>query len=208
MHPARAVGGDFYDFFLIDHDRVFFTIGDVSDKGVPSALFMAVVRTVLRATMHRTGRITYCDGGHEPPIIIRSNGRPELVDKVGGVALGCLEGMTYRCGELQLEPGDLLLLYTDGITEAMDASEDFFSRSRLLTTLGEIGAAGGPEGVTHQLLMAVEAFRGQAPQADDITLIALRYRGAVAPSAGREGHGSAEGSSSPAAGRQSFVSWT
>jgi phosphoserine phosphatase RsbU/P len=213
MEPARAVGGDLYDFFLIDRDRLFFMIGDVSDKGVPSALFMAIVRTVLKATMQttnlpvsrlmaaanrylcennpsemfvtvfagildtRTGLIEYSDGGHEPPLIRRCNGRIELVDKVGGLALGCVEDFPYSSGTLQLWPGDTLVLYTDGVTEATNEQQDAFSTDRLVDMLGDLDEADPAYAATHRILDAVHAFSRDVPQSDDITILALQYRG-------------------------------
>ena len=213
MEPARAVGGDLYDFFLVDRDRLFFVIGDVSDKGVPSALFMAIVRTVLKATMQttnlpvsrlmaaanrylcennpsamfvtvfagmldtRTGMVEYCDGGHEPPLIRREDGRVELVDKVGGVALGCVEDFPYSSGTLQLRPGDILILYTDGVTEATNERQDTFSTDRLVGMLGDLDGEDPASAATRRILDAVRAFSKNVPQSDDITVLALQYRG-------------------------------
>jgi serine phosphatase RsbU (regulator of sigma subunit) len=213
MEPARAVGGDLYDFFLVDQDRLFFVIGDVSDKGVPSALFMAIVRTVLKATMQttnlpvsrliatanrylcennpsamfvtvfagmlntRTGVVEYCDGGHEPPLIRRQDGRIELVDKVGGLALGCVEDFPYASGTLKLRPGDTLILYTDGVTEATNEQRDTFSTNRLVDMLGNLDEADPAHAATRGILNAVRAFSKDMPQSDDITILALQYRG-------------------------------
>jgi serine phosphatase RsbU (regulator of sigma subunit) len=213
MEPARAVGGDLYDFFLIDRDRLFFVVGDVSDKGVPSALFMAIVRTVLKATMQttnlpvsrlmaaanrylcennpsamfvtvftgmldtRTGVVEYCDAGHEPPLIRRKDGRVELVDKVGGVALGCVEDFPYSSGTLQLRRGDTLILYTDGVTEATNEQQDTFSTDRLLGMLGDLDEEDPASAATRRIMDAVRAFSRNVPQSDDITVLALQYRG-------------------------------
>ena len=213
MEPARAVGGDLYDFFLIDRDRLFFVIGDVSDKGVPSALFMAIVRTVLKATMQttnlpvsrlmaaanhylcdnnpsemfvtvfagildtRTGGIEYCDGGHEPPLIRRQDGRVELVDKVGGLALGCIPDFPYASGSLQLRPGDTLILYTDGVIDATNEQQDRFSTDRLVGMLDNLDEADPPYAAARRILDAVRTFSGNQPQSDDITILALQYRG-------------------------------
>ena len=213
MEPARAVGGDLYDFFLVDQDRLFFVIADVSDKGVPSALFMAIVRTVLKATMQttnlpvsrlmaaanrylcennpsemfvtvfaamldtRTGVVEYCDGGHEPPLIRRQDGRIELVDKVGGLALGCVEDFPYAAGRLQLRPGDTLILYTDGVTEATNEQQDTFSTGRLVGMLSDLDEADPSYAATRRILDAVRAFSKNMPQSDDITILALQYRG-------------------------------
>jgi serine phosphatase RsbU (regulator of sigma subunit) len=215
MEPAKAVGGDLYDFFLIDDRRLFFLIGDVSDKGVPSALFMAIVRTLFKTTMltsrlplalamnavnrflvennpqamfvtifagildTRTGRIEYCDGGHEPPFLVRRGGAVELLSKEGGLALGLLEDFVYRPGAFQLHPNDALVLYTDGVTEAMNAESAMFSNEQIEAMLASIADDATPEEVTRRILAAVHDFTGLAPQSDDITLLAIRWLGAA-----------------------------
>jgi phosphoserine phosphatase RsbU/P len=215
MEPAKAVGGDLYDFFLIDERRLFFLIGDVSDKGVPSALFMAIVRTLFKTTMltsrlplaeamnavnrflvannpsamfvtifaaildTRTGRIEYCDGGHEPPFLVRRGGEVELLSKEGGLALGLLEDFVYRAGTFQLQPNDGLVLYTDGVTEAMNADSAMFSDAQIGAMLAAIAEDATPEEVTRTILTAVHDFTGLAPQSDDITLLAIRWQGAA-----------------------------
>jgi hypothetical protein len=141
MAPAKAVGGDFFDFFLIDADRLGFVIGDVSGKGVPSALFMAVCRTLIKATAHaggapetclgqvnrvlasegvasmyvtvfygvldtRSGHVTYCNAGHNPPFVLRGNGAVEPLAQIGGMVVGLFEDAVYEAGHLVLGPGD------------------------------------------------------------------------------------------------------
>ena len=150
--PAREVGGDLYDFFEIDEDRIGIAIGDVSGKGVPAAIFMAVTRTLLRATAlqklstagcleyvnkvlvtqsessmfvtlfyailnTKTGELEYTCAGHNPPYLFSREGYRTL-DPVGGPMVGALEGMKYEHQQLQMKPGEMLLLYTDGVTEA------------------------------------------------------------------------------------------
>ena len=209
MTPARAVGGDFFDFFLIDANRLGFVIADVSGKGVPSALFMAVCRTLLKATAQsgappeaclgqvnrvlasegvasmyvtvfygvldtRNGHVTYCNGGHNPPYVLRCDGRVEPLAQTGGMAVGLFEDATYEAGHLVLAPGDLLFTYTDGVTEATDPAGEEFTTARLAPCLERCRGL-GLDAVIQCVGAAVTAFAGEAPQADDITMLALRY---------------------------------
>jgi sigma-B regulation protein RsbU (phosphoserine phosphatase) len=211
MQPARSVGGDFFDFFLVDAHRFGFVIGDVSGKGVPSALFMAVTRTLLRATAMqgapcadciryvnnvlaregdgmmfvtllyaildtRNGQVEYCNGGHNHPYMFSARGGLREMTDGGGVICGLYEGAKYEAGSLQLEPGDGLLLYTDGATEAFNEDAAMFGDARLRAIL-ETMADAPVEGVVKRLMAEVRAFVGFAPQSDDITVVAIRYLG-------------------------------
>ncbi len=211
MTPAKAVGGDFFDFFLIDADRLGFVIADVSGKGVPSALFMAVCRTLIKATAHageppdaclgqvnrvlasegvasmyvtvfygvldtRNGRLTYCNAGHNPPYVLRADGSVEPLAQVGGMVVGLFELASYDPGSIVLGPGDGLFMYTDGVTEATDVAGEEFTAARLAPCLAECRGLGLEE-VIEKVGSAVTAFAGDAPQADDITMLALRYLG-------------------------------
>jgi sigma-B regulation protein RsbU (phosphoserine phosphatase) len=211
MTPAKEVGGDFYDFFFIDHDRLAFVIGDVSGKGVPAAIFMAVSRTLLKAiatqvvnpgeslrrinTMlipesngrmfvtifygvlnTKTGEVQFSFGGHNPPYIKRKEGAIERINNESGFLLGMLDDMEYDVHKITLRPGDTILLYTDGVTEAMNGNAELFEESRLEDSLRRVN--GSPlkemlDGINADLM----AFAAGAPQADDITMLALQYRG-------------------------------
>ena len=210
MIPAREVGGDFYDFFLIDNERLGFVIGDVSGKGVPAAIFMAVSRTLLRATalqgispgeciqyingvlsrqsdaamfvtifygiLHKnTGEVEYCIGGHNPPFILGKD-RLEALDKPAGLIVGAFEQSTYETGKFKLKPGDTIFLYTDGITEARDSHANELSEQRLKAVL-ERTKAGSVEEMVQEVLSEVRRFSAGASQGDDITALALQYRG-------------------------------
>jgi sigma-B regulation protein RsbU (phosphoserine phosphatase) len=212
--PAREVGGDFYDFFFIDDDRLFFAIGDVSGKGVPAALFMAVVRTLLRTTagtaatpgdvlrrldddlsrdndscmfvtlfcgiLHvRTGEIDYSNGGHNLPYHLHGGGLSPLED-LGGGALGIEANDVYPSARLRLGPEESLFLYTDGLTEAMDAAGEQFSDERLEALLRRTPAI-GPRQLLRLVVDEVNRFSAGAPQADDITALVLRYAGPASP---------------------------
>ena len=208
--PAKEVGGDLYDFFFIDDDHLCFAIGDVSGKGVPAALFMAVTKTLFKATAGnggtpgeilarlnaeicrdnescmfvtlfcailniRTGQVAYSNGGHNLPYLL-SNGRIQPLDKTGDMVLGAVEGVKYHRNETILRPGDRLLLYTDGVTEAMDQNENLFSERRLEEFLASVNDASPPD-LTNALVDEVRRFCVGAPQSDDITILALRYWG-------------------------------
>jgi phosphoserine phosphatase RsbU/P len=208
--PAREVGGDLYDFFFIDEDHLFFAIGDVSGKGVPAALFMAMTKTLLRGAASRmvtpgeilrrlneelyrdndavmfvtvfcgilnvrTGEIHYSNGGHELPYHLSGAGvRP--LENPGGGALGIAEDAAYPSARVLLGSDESLFLYTDGVTEAVDAKGAFFTDQRLEQLLS--GTRGsGPRQLLRQVVDEVNAFSAGAPQADDITGLVLRYVG-------------------------------
>jgi phosphoserine phosphatase RsbU/P len=218
MIPALEVGGDLYDFFPLDKDRICFVIGDVSDKGIPAALFMAMARTAFKIsamaspesislTMQRvnqflfesnqsqmfvtalagildlrTGRVEYADAGHEPPFILRPSGAVLKVEKVGGVALGFCPDLSFRSGALQLSRGDALVLYTDGVNEAMNTGRQLFGADAIERTLSGVGQAASSEKIIQGLLDNLRVFVGGAQQSDDITMLVIRYLGRGEPS--------------------------
>jgi len=214
LKPALDVGGDLYDFFLLDDDHLCFVIGDVSDKGVHAALFMAMTRSAFKisARAHqgdwietilnvvnrflcenndsqmfvtmlggildlRTGHIKYADGGHEPPFVVRRWGKTEMVEKKGGLALAVIDNYVFQAGEIQLEPGDALVLYTDGINEAMNMQRQLFKDSRIQATLESLRDGESAEVIVKTLMKNLSEFVGDAPQSDDITILVLRYMG-------------------------------
>jgi sigma-B regulation protein RsbU (phosphoserine phosphatase) len=210
LKPAREVGGDFYDFFFIDEDQLCFCVGDVSGKGVPSALFMAVTKTLIKSRKNdlstasilthvndelsrdntasmfvtiftvilnvKTGEFVYTNAGHNPPYIKRENGAIERLDQLHGPVIGAMEGMTYREENLLLNNGDLLLMYTDGVTEAMNAEGKLFSEKRLADFLTPQSFV-SVEAMVDNTVAVVEEFQGQADQADDITVLAVQFHG-------------------------------
>jgi sigma-B regulation protein RsbU (phosphoserine phosphatase) len=121
------------------------------------------------------GTVAYSNGGHNPPFILRAAGG---VDHLPGRGLpaGTLEEATYQTRELALQPGDVLFLYTDGVTEAMNAAGDLFTVPRLQAAL-EQGDRSAPVALMHDVLEAVRVFTGDAPQSDDLTALAVRYTG-------------------------------
>jgi serine phosphatase RsbU (regulator of sigma subunit)/putative methionine-R-sulfoxide reductase with GAF domain len=212
---ARQVGGDFYDVFNLPDHRLGLFIADVSDKGVPAALFMALTRTLVRAAVLETpspaealrrvndllvpdtrqgmfvtavyavldmnkSELTYVNAGHNPPLCVRSDGSLESLTRTG-VALGAAEGMRYEQRVISLQPGDSLLFYTDGLTEAYNAQGEFYGEARLIQALKT-----RPIASAHDLIDLVEAslleFVQDMPPADDLTLLVLRRRSSLSAS--------------------------
>ena len=211
LEPAREVGGDFYDFFFMDPHHLCFVIGDVSGKGVPAALFMAITKTLIKAIAKetanpdeiltkvnaeifrdndscmfvtvfcgildaRTGEISYANGGHNPPLVLRKGKGAEFVRGEHGPAPGALENAVYIKQSLVLGPGDALYLYTDGVTEACDEKDELYSEERLQDFLLRKPAAPLKE-LVENTLQEIRSFSGEKPQSDDITLLVLRYFG-------------------------------
>jgi sigma-B regulation protein RsbU (phosphoserine phosphatase) len=182
--PAKEVGGDLFDVATMDDGRVLLVIADVSGKGISAGLFMAVAKTLLGVarthgkTAH--GVVEFLNNqlaANNDALMFVTMFLAMFDPRTGALAIA--GGVTYSCETTALRDGDLLLLYTDGITEAQDATESLFSETRLeecliqtsAETAGEAGAA---------VIEAVAKFQGAAPQFDDITLLALRYTTPVA----------------------------
>lgn len=211
MEPAKEVGGDFYDFFLVDQDRLALVMADVSGKGVPAALFMVIAKTLLKnaaqmglspkAVLEKvnnqlcenneaemfvtvwlgileisTGKLTCANAGHEYPALRRTGGPYELVKDKHGFVLAGMENARYREYELQLNPGDELYVYTDGVAEATDSRNELFGTDRMLEALNR-RLGGGPEALLPEVKAEIDCFVGEAPQFDDISMLGLRYLG-------------------------------
>ena len=212
MDAAREVGGDFYDFFLIDDHTLGFLIADVSGKGIPAALFMMAAKTevgnymasgmdlaqavqsanyhlcqgndagmfvtVWAATLdYQTGKLTYVNAGHNPPLL-RRNRTWHWLRKRGGLFLGSFDLAKYRSETLMLQQGDELLLYTDGVTEAFSVHEEQYGEERLERYL-YTHAYDHPHALVDGVRADVAAWAEDAEQSDDITLLSLEY--GVAP---------------------------
>ncbi|MBM3858883.1 MAG: HAMP domain-containing protein [Verrucomicrobia bacterium] len=226
LEAAREVGGDLYDFFLLDDDHLFFSIGDVAGKGVPAALFMAVSKTLIKGVAEQnlspsqvlekancelaqendelmfvtvccgvlelsTGRVRYTNAGHLPPLWLRPGREAAWIELPRGLLLGVEPDSRYETRTLTLQPGDTLLLYTDGVTEAMNMRDEFYGEDRLRALATQhTGAA--PKELIATITEAVQQFSSvvvspndptismlaePTAQSDDITLLALRYRG-------------------------------
>ncbi len=208
MNAAKDVGGDFYDFFRVDDDRIGFVIADVSGKGVPAAIFMAVSRTLIRATGIRgvqpsecmtysnnllakesannmfvtvfygiyhvqTGEVTYTNAGHNPPYLLKADGSILRLPAGQNIVAGAIEEYPFTEATLQLERGDTLLLYTDGVTEATNADLKEYGEERLKAVLKQ-HAKGDCKQLIDSVKTDVKAFAGDTEQSDDITLLAIR----------------------------------
>lgn len=216
LEPAREVGGDLYGFSLVDENTLFFSIGDVSGKGVAAALFMAVTKTVMNTLIVpgsdpatilsrvnadlcrdneemmfctmvcglldlRTGECLYSNAGHNPPLVVRTGGsdrKAEWLELPEGMLMGINESAVYQTRKIILNAGDMLLLYTDGVTEAIDENEEFYSDERLFTEVEKSGAA-APEDLTAEVLRSVQNFSGEARQSDDIAVLAIQFKGCI-----------------------------
>jgi sigma-B regulation protein RsbU (phosphoserine phosphatase) len=211
LESAKQVGGDLYDFFFIDPNRLCFVIGDVSDKGVPAALFMAITMTLIRSTAEEhddpaeimtrvndklsrenpnsmfvtlfigildtsTGHVSYANGGHNPAILITNDGHPLFQEGLSGLVVGGMEGVPYTGLSFDMHPGETVFLYTDGVTEALDADKNLFSDQRLLDEV-TVNRQADPETLIQAIRESVSNHVGTAPQSDDITMLALRYTG-------------------------------
>jgi sigma-B regulation protein RsbU (phosphoserine phosphatase) len=212
VRPAREVGGDFYDFYFVDEDRLCVVLGDVSGKGIPAALFMAVTKTLLKANSSAvlsageivgnvnhelsgegdtgmfvtllyallntaTGEVELANAGHHPPFHVQANGSIAALTGRSGVALGLVPGLEYPLNRVQLQPGDALFFYTDGVTEALSAGREFYSTDRLQGLLGNVHGEPADE-INRAVVQDVRTFTAEREQSDDISVLTLRWLGA------------------------------
>ncbi|MCI8327571.1 MAG: serine/threonine-protein phosphatase, partial [Lachnospiraceae bacterium] len=212
MNPAREVGGDFYDCFKIDDDHVAFVIADVSGKGVPAALFMVTVKTLIKTKAKNsyspmevlqdtnkeisetneedmfvtaflgvlelsTGKFVCANAGHNPPLRFYPDERVEYLQTETNFILAGIPGVPFTENEYQLEPGERFLLYTDGVTEAMNEKQEFFGEEQLLEKMKvpEVRTLETEELVKY-LDMELRDFSAGAEQADDITILVFQYK--------------------------------
>ena len=208
MEAAKDIGGDFYDFFRIDDDRIALVIADVCGKGIPAALFMAVSRTIIRSkgmqgcsaaeclaesnrllaaysidcmflTVFyaiyniRTGSVSYCNTGHNPPHLLHANGNVSELPVSKNTIVGVFDGMEYQEDTLQLEQGDTLVMFTDGVTEAMDTAYKEFGDERLDSILRQQSGANSQQ-IIEAVKAGIKAFVGEAEQSDDITMLVVK----------------------------------
>ncbi|MBD3271717.1 MAG: SpoIIE family protein phosphatase [Elusimicrobia bacterium] len=211
MHPAKEVGGDFYDMFLINENRLCFVIGDVSGKGIPAALFMVICKTLIKTEALRgipadevlervnttlvpdndasmfvtvlcmmlditTGELEIANGGHNPPLVRCANESFDYVKMPKGFVVGPMPGITYMKKTLLLKPGDTVFVYTDGVTEAEDPHRAFYSEGRLKRTLSTL-ITQDTKSLINGVNADIKTFIKGADQSDDITMLALHYKG-------------------------------
>jgi sigma-B regulation protein RsbU (phosphoserine phosphatase) len=213
MEPAREVGGDFYDFFLIDDDHLCLVIADVSGKGIPASLFMMNSKVLIKSFASgnnspaevlekvnkeicennqmemfvtvwlgvlelSTGKIVASNAGHEYPVIGHAGGEFELIKDRHGFVVGGMDDVKYKDYELQLEPGDKLFVYTDGVPEATNVKNELFGTDRMLDALNADSYAPVEE-LLRNVRKAVSEFTAGAEQFDDLTMLAVEYTGNV-----------------------------
>ncbi len=211
MLPARNVGGDFFDVVLLENDKLGLAVADVSDKGVPAALFMMSSRTLLKGSAighsapgdvlsevndllnednetfmfvtvvyaafdPASGNLTYANGGHNNPLLVHADGSSEELPMTGGIALGVMPELEYRQNSMTLAPGDTLVLYTDGVSEAMNSHGEEFGVERLQQIFSDHPPTSARE-ANEAILQAVSAFADGTPQSDDVTCLVLRRTG-------------------------------
>jgi sigma-B regulation protein RsbU (phosphoserine phosphatase) len=209
-HAARQVGGDFYDFLNLQEPppRYGIVIADVSDKGVPAALFMAMCRTMIRSTAlsgrspaqtlirtnelilkdsradlflsaiyvtldTKSGRLIYANGGHSRPLWLQSTTQEIIELRSEGIILGAFDDVSIEEKEFVINPGDVLLFFTDGVTEATNAEGEILGKECLLQILEE-NRGGSADKIADAILEAIRHFTGVTPQSDDLTILVLR----------------------------------
>ena len=210
MIAAKEVGGDFYDFYSLDDNTVFFLAADVSGKGIPAAMFMMTAKTIIKDLAERglsvneiftlaneklcennesgmfvtawigkvdlsTGKLSFANAGHNPPVIVHANGECEYLKTRPGFVLAGMEGIKYRENEITLIKGDRIFLYTDGVTEATDINETLYGEERLLDYIGKNRGLNA-ENLLSGLKADIDKFAGDAPQFDDITMLVFDYK--------------------------------
>jgi sigma-B regulation protein RsbU (phosphoserine phosphatase) len=209
MTPAKGVGGDFYDFFMMDESRIALVVADVSGKGVPAALFMMVVRTLIKNEARsgdapnevlervnrtlcenngeymfvtaficfydiKTGLLNSANAGHNPPLIVKSGGEARELETPPGVVLALEQLARYAFRETALEPGDCILLYTDGVTEAFNGEGEIFTEARLAAAVNfPSSGEGRARAIIERVSGELRKFAGGAEQSDDITMLTL-----------------------------------
>lgn len=211
LEPARAVGGDLYDYFFLDPDHLCIAIADVAGKGVPASLFMMVTRTLLRAKAiagiplpkvisdinmelcldnpHQmfvtffagiidlqTGVMEFCNCGHNHPWIVQSDGQLNTLKFLSGLPLGVFDTVKYESSTFTFHPGDMLVLNTDGVPDALSPEDAFFGDESLARSLSALGTLTARE-ITGKLKDELRTFIASADQADDITIMVLKYIG-------------------------------
>ena len=208
MDAAKEVGGDFYDFYLLDENHLAFVVADVSGKGIPGAMFMMTSKTLIKSHAEsglavndvftqvnaqlcenneagmfvtawmgildlETGLIRYANAGHNPPVVRHKDGSYEYLKGRANFVLAGMEGVRYKEQQLQLQQGDEIYLYTDGVTEAHNVDKQLFGEDRLLVSLNETAGMTVDE-ICRKVKADVDAFQGEAEQFDDITMLCVR----------------------------------
>ncbi len=208
LRPAQIIGGDLYDYFFIDNNHLLFTIGDVSGKGIPASLFMAVAHTLIKGNANvlsskhiveqlnkklchrntnqhfltifmgildvKNGILDYCNAAHNYPYILRSSGIIETLDETHGLPVGIYLNKSYGSGSAMLKPGDTIFLYTDGVIDCRDENDSTYGQQRLEENLQNLNGLSCIKMIT-KIENSLNLFKGSTKQADDISLMALKY---------------------------------
>ena len=209
MNPAKEVGGDFYDCFMVDDRHLAIVVADVSGKGIPAALFMVISKTLIKEHTRPgvgldsvftevnqllcesngeelfltafegvldldTGEFRYVNAGHEIPFVCKKQGSFQAHKLRPGFVLAGMDGISYKAGCVQLEDGDKLFQYTDGVTEATDAQNTLYGMDRLQNALNQASDR-SPEEILQIVKADIDRFVGDAPQFDDITMLCFQY---------------------------------
>ena len=207
--PAREVGGDFYDFYFVDDEHLCLTVGDVSGKGVPAALMMAVCRSLLKAKAQdhlssatiishvneamaaensncmfitiffailniKTGRMIFTNAGHNPALIKSKDGKVRQISTVHGPVVAVVEDHVYTESTVDIQSGDTLLAYTDGVTEAHNKQADMYSEERLIQFMND-HPLNSSKDFLNDLHKDVILFENGAEPFDDVTMLNLRF---------------------------------
>ena len=211
--PAKEVGGDFYDVFMIDHNKLFFVVADVSGKGVPASLFMALSKALCKSAAMRaevnlselirtidleisrensgqlfvtavlgvvdgtSGRLEFCNAGHQHPLLLGDGNKVRTLFSEGGPPICTVENYNYPVETVQLNPGETLIIVTDGVTEANNSARDEYGVTRLLETLKQSNGKGNVESTVQFLYQEIEVFSSGVEQTDDIAILGIRYQG-------------------------------
>jgi len=211
LEPAEEVGGDLYDAFILDEHRLFFMIGDVSGKGVPASLFMALTKTLSKSLARRekssverllsavnqeisqenpasmfvtaimgildtrSGTVELCNAGHNAPVLLRANAAPRTLEGASGPPLCVDEEFSYAAQQLKLEPGEILVLITDGVSEAEDNQQRQYGSESVIETLAA-EFPGTAAAACEKLRADVKRFTAGAPASDDLTIMAIRFK--------------------------------
>jgi len=211
MEPAKEVGGDFYDFYFIDDNKLMFLIADVSGKGVPASLFMMTAKTLINSVaMAETnsvemvkninqkicsnnkygffitmlvgildtfsGKVTFINCGHNPPLIKQQNGSFEYKKLPTNIVLGAFDNAEFSLEEYQMNKGDSILFYTDGVTEAVNEKDELYGENRLLNTVNSIKDE-SIEKIINGIKQNVKEYANGVLQSDDMTMLILKYNG-------------------------------
>lgn len=213
LEPAKEVGGDLYDFAMVDADRLFFMVADVSGKGLAASLVMTISKVLTKSSALRhgsdlagmvnsvnqeisrenpgmlfvtafiglldlqSGHLSFCNAGHDAPYLLRAGQPQQLPMTGGGPPLCTLDDFAYGVADLDLQAGDCLLVLTDGVTEAMDDSQNLYGHQRLRLVLQPLAADVTPLNLVQAVVNDVGRFAAGVPPYDDLTVLALRWHG-------------------------------